>query len=100
MKRIRGLSHFTDWTRIDHSDIDSADMGTSTLHARSFSTMADEDMAKLLPRQLGQFNNMSGLEYDKYVMSLPTSETGCLQQGALPVPLAENDTCHAGWYCE
>lgn len=75
-------------------------MDTNTRDTQSFSTMEDEDMVELLPRQLDQFSNTSGLAYDNYVLSLTSSQTGCYQQGVLPVPLAENDTCLAGWYCK
>lgn len=44
--------------------------------------------------------NMSSRRYDAYVYSLGFKQTGCYRKGALPVPLAANDTCLPGWYCE
>ena len=71
---------------------------------RSPSVMADIDLPELLPRQQGadltQFNNFSTRQYDKYVFSLKSGRTGCYRRGALPVPLARNDTCLPGWYCK
>lgn len=76
-------------------------MHSDALHGRSSANMADTNMPELLPRQqFGQFPNMSSLEYDGYVYSLGYNETGCRQPGALPVPLAKNDTCLPGWHCE
>lgn len=50
--------------------------------------------------QLQQNGNMSSRQYGAYVYSLNSSDTGCLRSGALPVPLATNDTCLSGWNCE
>lgn len=50
--------------------------------------------------QLQQSGNMSSRQYDAYVYSLNRSDTGCNRRGALPVPLANNDTCLPGWNCE
>lgn len=47
-----------------------------------------------------QSGNMSSRQYDAYVYSLNSSDTGCHRRGALPVPLAANDTCLLGWNCE
>lgn len=50
--------------------------------------------------RLSRNGNMSSRAYDKYVYSLGKQRTGCERQGALPVPLAANDTCLPGWNCE
>lgn len=50
--------------------------------------------------QLSQFNNMSSRQYDAYVFQLTYKQTGCYQRGALPIPLAANNTCLPGWYCK
>ena len=50
--------------------------------------------------ELGQLRNFSGRPYDKLIFSLNPRKTGCYQRGALPVPLARNNTCYPGWYCE
>lgn len=68
--------------RQDASDLENAASGSTNL------------------AQLSQNGNMSSREYGAYVYSLNKSDTGCNRQGALPVPLAANDTCLPGWYCE
>lgn len=50
--------------------------------------------------QLTRNGNMSSRQYDASVYSLKYKDTGCNRRGALPVPLAANDTCLPGWYCE
>lgn len=47
-----------------------------------------------------QNGNMSSRQYNAYVFSLGPERTGCFRRGALPVPLAANDTCLPGWNCE
>jgi hypothetical protein len=50
--------------------------------------------------KLGQFQNFSSRQYDRYVFSLTWRTTGCYQRGVLPVPLARNNTCLPGFYCK
>lgn len=50
--------------------------------------------------QILRKGNMSSREYDASVYSLGYKDTGCYRKGALPVPLAANDTCLPGWFCE
>lgn len=50
--------------------------------------------------QLTQNGNMSSRQYGASVYSLEYEDTGCRRRGALPVPLAANDTCLPGWYCK
>ena len=49
--------------------------------------------------ELMQFNNMSTRAFDEAAYSLNHSQTGCYRRGALPVALADNDTCLLGWHC-
>ncbi len=49
---------------------------------------------------LTQFSNMSTKAFDLAAYSLNSTQTGCYRPGALPVALAQNDTCLLGWYCE
>lgn len=49
---------------------------------------------------LASIRNTSGLEWDREVVSLKSSQSGCYAPGALPVPLASNDTCNLGFYCK
>ncbi|KAK4981718.1 hypothetical protein LTR28_002977, partial [Elasticomyces elasticus] len=46
---------------------------------------------------LATFQNMSTLQWDEAVYSLPTSQTGCYRPGAIPMALAANDTCNLGF---
>ncbi|KAK0278098.1 hypothetical protein LTR35_009420 [Friedmanniomyces endolithicus] len=48
---------------------------------------------------LTQFTNMSTKAFDLAAYSLNSTQTGCYRPGALPVALAQNDTCLLGWYC-
>ncbi|KAK1824150.1 hypothetical protein LTR12_001451 [Friedmanniomyces endolithicus] len=48
---------------------------------------------------LTQFSNMSTKAFDLAAYSLNSTQTGCYRPGALPVALAQNDTCLLGWYC-
>jgi hypothetical protein len=50
--------------------------------------------------ELGNFQNFSSRQYDRYVFSLTWRTTGCYQRGVLPVPLAPNNTCLPGFYCK
>ncbi|TKA69214.1 hypothetical protein B0A55_07739, partial [Friedmanniomyces simplex] len=49
--------------------------------------------------ELTQFHNMSTKQFDLAAYSLNYTQTGCFRPGALPVALAENDTCLLGWHC-
>ncbi|KAF2711275.1 ABC transporter-like protein [Pleomassaria siparia CBS 279.74] len=45
------------------------------------------------------YQNFSTLEAGRALYSLNESVTGCLQQGAVPILLAQNDTCNYGFFC-
>ena len=62
--------------------------------AYASATAADANVA-----DLSSFNNMSSIQFDEAAYSLNDTQTGCYRKGALPVALAENDTCLLGWYC-
>ena len=51
-------------------------------------------------QELAEIKNTSVRPYDAWVYSLSWKQSGCYTKGSLPVPLAKNNTCHHGWYCE
>lgn len=74
-----------------------------TQHLVERQDLADFENVAGSGEDLTQFvnnGNMSSRQYDAYVYSLEYQDTGCSRKGALPVPLAANDTCLPGWNCE
>lgn len=67
-------------------------------------TTGQTALSSLTPDQLafinsGAMSNMSTLDSNAAIYSLNTSVTGCIRQGAVPNPLAQNDTCNLGFFC-
>ncbi|KAK3647347.1 hypothetical protein LTR56_008179 [Elasticomyces elasticus] len=67
---------------------------SSSLLAAFASATANGEMENIT-----QFANMSTLDFDLASYALNDTQTGCYRKGALPVALAQNDTCLPGWHC-
>lgn len=82
----------------------SPSLETSHLVSRQDDALSDfNDVAGTSNTDLNELSrngNFSSREYNAYVYSLNRRRTGCDRRGALPVPLAANDTCLPGWNCE
>ncbi|KAK5694215.1 hypothetical protein LTR97_009837 [Elasticomyces elasticus] len=66
---------------------------SSSLLAAFSSATASGEMENIT-----QFANMSTLDFDLASYALNDTQTGCYRKGALPVALAQNDTCLPGWH--
>ncbi|KAK5681328.1 hypothetical protein LTR17_027504 [Elasticomyces elasticus] len=66
---------------------------SSSLLAAFSSATANGEMQNLMG-----LANMSTLAFDAAAYNLSNTQTGCYRQGALPVALAQNDTCLPGWH--
>ena len=62
--------------------------------------LEDSDLTNASMDEYIRKANMSSREYDAYVYSLEFEHTGCKRKGALPVPIASNDTCLPGFFCK
>ena len=78
----------------------SYEMDSAMNWPRDWSGLEERQSTAEALAQLSQFNNMSSRQYDAYVYQLTYKQTGCYQRGALPIPLAANNTCLPGWYCK
>ncbi|EMC93677.1 hypothetical protein BAUCODRAFT_150956 [Baudoinia panamericana UAMH 10762] len=82
-------------------------MSTTTPEAISLTPSESAALSAAFPSATGsitfsdlaQYGNMSSKQFDLAAYSLNYSQTGCYRPGALPVALAQNDTCSLGFHC-
>jgi hypothetical protein len=85
----------------DYSTIDFA-TATNAITLTPQQSAAVQDAGRPNENLLENFEdgNMQGATFNTYAYSLNWTQTGCYRPGALPVAMAENDTCMPGFHCE
>jgi hypothetical protein len=85
----------------DYSTIDFA-TATNAITLTPQQSAAVQDAGRLNENLLENFEdgNMQGATFNTYAYSLNWTQTGCYRPGALPVAMAENDTCMPGFHCK